>query len=348
MAEPSPFLLWETSLTLRTGGGHSSNPSLANFPQARQPSAFLEYGGDLMFFRLPTETDSAYVLFSGDNREYLDAGNIPGEQNFLAVGNYLHESPSWWKSGATVSYVYVNQFLDLSEIDSGIGTAQIQGNTINFRPAFGATWSPEWNVLLELPINRQQFSNTTGDFTDYGPVLSLNRVLPHGSLATLSYAWNHRDYDDTPMRTSDGTAIPGSLARLLYNHVNLRWQHHWDAQRRWSTTARLGFTAARDDGSGYYDFNRYRASGVVRYRLGRWSALAEGGGTWTDYRVQTVALDDDALRSIRNLFASLRLEWNVWRELTWNLTFAWDSSVGNVALDSYLVRTLSTGVEWEF
>ncbi len=139
MLEPSPFLLWETSLTLRTGGGHSSNPSLANFPQARQPSAFLEYGGDLMFFRLPTETDSAYLLFSGDNREYLDADNIPGEQNFLALAQYLHESPSWWKSGATVSYIYVNQFLDLSEIDSGIGTAQIQGNTINFRPSFGAT-----------------------------------------------------------------------------------------------------------------------------------------------------------------------------------------------------------------
>jgi len=348
MAEPSPFQLWDTSLSIRSGGGHSSNPSLANLPAARQPSAFLEYGGELMFFRLPTGGDNAYVFISGDDRRYLNPKSVPGEQNFVALASYTHESPSWWMAGSTVSYVYLHQVIDLSEIDSGIGTAAIRGNTLNFKPMFGVHWSTNWQGQVELPINRQMFSNTAGDFLELGPLFTLSRALTHSSQISLTYAWHRRAYDDTPLFGATGVRIPESLEVLNYNHLNLRWRQNWDAEKHWTTTARLGLTAARDNGAGFYDYNRYRASGIVRYQAGRWSAQIEGGAYWSDYQVQFVSTDNPALRSQQTVFAQAQLEFQVWRGLKWNVSFAYDQSVGNVALDTYLVRTLTTGLGWEF
>ena len=349
MLEPSPIQLWDTSLTLRTGGGHASNPSLANLSSARQPSAFLEYGGDLMFFRLPTGGDNAYIFLSGDDRRYLSAENIPGEQNFVALATYTHDSPSWWKAGATVSFVYLHQVIDLSEIDSGIGTAEVKGNTLNFRPMWGGTWDTNWLAQLELPLNRQMFSTeATGDFLELGPQVTLTRYLARSSQVSLSYAWLRRAYDDTPLREPDGDLLPGTLEVLNYNHLNLRWRQFWDTEKHWSSTARLGFTTARDNGPGYYDFNRYRASGLVRYERDRWALQFEGGALWSDYLLQSVSNLNLTPRSQRNVFAVAEFEYRVWRALKWNVSFAYDQSVGNVALDSYLSRTVTTGVEWEF
>lgn len=348
MEEPSPVLLWDTSLTLRSGGGHNSNPSLAYLSSARKPSAFLEYGGDLMFFRLPAGGDSAYVFISGDDRRYLTADEVPGEQNFIAVANYTHESPSWWRAGSTFSYVYLHQYLDLSEIDSGVGTARVRGNNLNFKPMVGMTWKTNWQGQLELPVSRQFFSGTAGDFLDLGPLLTFTRRLDRGSQVSLAYGWTRRAYDDTPFLTPDEPSGFGELEILRYNNVNLRWQQNWDADKHWSTTARFGLTTARDNGSGYYDYDRYRISGTVRYERKRWTLLIEGGVTWTDYLVQTVSETDSSLRYQHHLFASIRLEYLLWESLKWNAAFAYERSTGNLNADNYLVRTVSTGLEWEF
>ena len=57
MAEPSPFLLWDATLSLRTSASFNSNPSLAYLGEFRQPAAYFEYGGDLMFYRVGREVN---------------------------------------------------------------------------------------------------------------------------------------------------------------------------------------------------------------------------------------------------------------------------------------------------
>ena len=103
MAEPSPFLLWDATLSLRTSAGFNSNPSLAYLGEFRQPAAYFEYGGDLMFYRVPTDGDSVYIFFSGEDRRYFNVEEVPGQQNFLSQFKYEHESPSWWNAGGTRS-----------------------------------------------------------------------------------------------------------------------------------------------------------------------------------------------------------------------------------------------------
>jgi hypothetical protein len=214
---------------------------------------------------------------------------------------------------------------------------------------WGGTWDTNWLVQLELPINRQMFATeATGDFLELGPQVTLTRNLARSSQVSLSYAWLRRAFDNVPLREINGTPLPGTLEVLNYNHLNLRWRQNWDADKHWSSTARLGFTTARDNGPGFYDFNRYRASGVVRYEGNRWALQFEGGALWSDYLLQSVSSTNLEPRSQRNVFAIAEFEYQVWRALKWNVSFAYDQSVGNVALDTYLSRTVTTGVEWEF
>ena len=81
MLEPGPFLLWDTTFTLRAGGGHKDNPTYA--PTFREPAGFMSLGADLLLLRLPTEGNSFHLFFTGDDRRYFGAPNARKEQNFV-------------------------------------------------------------------------------------------------------------------------------------------------------------------------------------------------------------------------------------------------------------------------
>lgn len=72
MAEPSPFLLWDLSTTLRPSVGYKTNPTLAN-TAFREGSSFINLGVELLLFRLPTGPDSFHFYFSADDRRYVDS-----------------------------------------------------------------------------------------------------------------------------------------------------------------------------------------------------------------------------------------------------------------------------------
>jgi hypothetical protein len=348
MAEPSPFLLWDSSLSMRASGGYNSNPSLAYLGEFRQPAAFFEYGGDLMFYRLPADGDSAYIFVSGDDRRYFNADQVPGQQNFLTQFKYDHESPSWWNAGASLVWMYANQVIDLSDLDNGVGTAQVKALTIALRPSFSARLGTNWLAGFELPLMRQGLTAPADGYFEVGPQLLLTRKLPNASTASIGYSWTWRPYDDSPLLTPGGEIISGSLERLRYNSVNVRWQQNWDRDRAWRTTLFGGFTATRDNGLGYYDYNRFRVGGAVQYQVGRWILSGDGSAGWYQYVEQTTAPEETALRERQEFSVGVQVSFQVSDRVQWVTRFTWETSISNIPQDTYDATTASMGLEVEF
>lgn len=348
MAEMSPFGLWDASLSIRTSGGFNSNPSLAYLEEFRQPAPFFEYGGDLMLIRAPTDNNSVYVFLSGDDRRYFNVEEVPGQQNFLSQFRFEHESPTWWSAGGNLTWMYLNQVLDLSNFDTGVGTAQVTGQTVILRPEFSARLGTNWVLTLEVPLMRQGFSEPADGFFEVGSQLLLTRQLGRDSTVSLGYSWVWRPYDSSPLLTPGGEIIPGTLERLRYNSVNGRWQHFWGRDRQWRTTVFSGFIAARDNGLGYYDYNRYRVGGSVQFRRGRWRVMVEGGVQWYDYIEQTKAPEETDLRERQEYNLGLEMGFEVNRRIRWLVRFTWDDSVANIPQDTYNAKVASTGFEFEF
>ncbi|MFO1461700.1 MAG: outer membrane beta-barrel protein [Verrucomicrobiota bacterium] len=353
MAEPSPFVLWDSTLTLRTSGGYNSNPSLAFQSEARHPAAFFEYGGDLLFFRLPTDGDTASIFLSGDDRRYFSNEDVPGQQNFLSQFSYEHESPSWWNAGGNLIWMYANQVVDLSELGAyPKGPEQVQGNTVIFRPNFSGRIGTNWLAGIELPLTYQGLSVAPDGFLEAGPQLLLTRRLRNGSTASIGYSWSERVYSTaTPLLTPGGEVInPVTLVveHLQLNTVNGKWQQYWDREKQWRTTLSSGFTTARDNGTGYYNYNRFRVGAGIQANLGRWILSLDGAASWYQYTEQTSAPEESTLRDRQEYSVGLQASYEITDHVRSFVRFSWETSIANTPQDNYGATTSAAGFEFEF
>ena len=100
MLEPGPFLLWDTTFTVRGGGGHKDNPSYApDFARSfREPGAFMALGAEVLLLRVPTDGNSFFLFFTGDDRRYFDAPDVRKEQTFVTQAQFKHEGTGWTTS----------------------------------------------------------------------------------------------------------------------------------------------------------------------------------------------------------------------------------------------------------
>ncbi|MCW5558193.1 MAG: hypothetical protein KIT22_10230 [Verrucomicrobiae bacterium] len=351
-----PFTLWDVSVSFQLGGGYNSNPSLTAIADARQPSSFLEYGGDLLFVRVPTDGNTLSILLGGSDRRYFGTESVLPQQSVFTQFSFLHESPSWWSAGVNATWLHINEVVDLSSLDNGllVGTGQLQGQTVIVRPNLSARLGTNWLASVELPLTRQAFSEPADSYYEVGPQALLTRKLPHDSTASLGYSWTWRPYDDSPQINPNGEILlGGGMERLQYHSANFRWQQNWDADKHWRTLVNSSYTIARDSGGGYYDYNSPRVSGQFTYRTDRWEVTASASAIWYHYTQRTVSAAETALRERREYTAGLRFKYEFTEHVSGLLGFEWESSksnfiLGGVAVETYNAKTVSLGIQVEY
>jgi len=351
-----PFLLWDVSVTFESGGGYNSNPSLTSIDDARQPSSFFEYGGDVLFVRVPTGGNTLSILLGGSDRRYFGTDDVLPQQSVFTQFSFLHESPSWWNAGANVTWVHINEIVDLSSLDNGllVGTGQLQGQTVIVRPNFSARLGTNWLATFEVPLGRQGFSEPADGYFEVGPQAFLTRKLPHESTVSVGYSWTWRPYDESPQINPNGEILlDGGVERLQYNAVNFRWQQNWDSEKRWRTALTSSYTMARDSGGGYYEYNSPRVSGQFSYRGDRWEAAVDVGAIWYNYTQRTAGTAETSLRERQEYSVGFRFKRQITEHVSGVLGFTWESSesnfiLGGVAVETYNAKTVSLGVQIEY
>lgn len=351
-----PFLLWDVSVSFESGGGYNSNPSLTSIDDARQPSSFFEYGGDVLFVRVPTDGNTISVLLGGSDRRYFGTEDVLPQQSVFTQFSYLHESPSWWNAGANVTWVHINEIVDLSSLDNGllVGTGQLQGQTVLVRPNFSARLGTQWLATMDLLLGRQGFSEPADGYYEVGPQALLTRKLPQDSALSVGYAWTWRPYDESPQINPNGEILlDGGVERLQYNAVNLRWRQNWDPEKRWRTALTSAYTVVRDTGGGYYDYNSPRIGGQVSYRADRWEVSLDAGAIWYNYTQRTTGAAETSLRARQEYSAALRFKYRLSERVAGVLGFGWESSESNfilngVAVETYNAKTVSLGIQIEY
>jgi hypothetical protein len=85
--------------------------------------------------------------------------------------------------------------------------------------------------------------------------------------------------------------------------VEFGWHHVWDAKGYWQTTTKVGVESSKDNGSGYYDYNRYYLGQRLRYRAKTWEVSAMIRAAYYHFPVQMVSPTDSALREKTQIVA---------------------------------------------
>ena len=349
MTEPGPFLLWDTSLTLRSGGGHADNPTYA--PSFREPSGFMVLGADLLVLRLPSDGNSAYLFFTGDDRRFFSAPSVRKEQTFATQAMLKHEWTDWTGT-LTAQHLYADQAFDLSEEGSGTnapvqGHVQARGHGLGIRPALRRSLGDGWWSEGEVGFARQYFGEPLDGYGERSMKLTLGRLYAPKCSLELALAGSLRLYDDSALLAADGSYLAGTREELATRAVEGIWRHTWGAKGRWRTVLRGSATRVEDNGQGYFDHDKLSSSAQVQFESGRWTAKLTGKFVRFTYAVQQVPAPGSGARARDEVTAEARLEYRLRPQLKCVAIVSEERSLGNSVFDTFSARTVSAGLEWD-
>ncbi|HAV63693.1 MAG TPA: hypothetical protein DCY13_15170 [Verrucomicrobiales bacterium] len=339
--------LWDQSFNLRLGAGHNDNLLLSNLNEESSP--MLVSGFDLTLFRLPIDGNHLNFFASLDDRRYPEGQAVPSEQTVLAVAQARRDFSEAWLGGLTGQYFYQNQVVDASLTEADVTTLPVQGH--QFVTTTDWRWRSHsvWWLQADLSGQRQLFEQELlDDYWQYGPKLSLGWNYRHKSDVELGYEFSRRDYASREQYTAGGLPVAGTRLHYLNHGVELAWRHHFDEAQRWRLYSRLGWSRNEDNGSGYFNFDRYLASSQLRYRNDPWEVRLQARITWYEYDLQRSDVDpnDERQRTLVSLGA--RLERKISRAVRLVAEYDFEQAVSNLSFDEYTANVVSLGMDWQF
>jgi hypothetical protein len=344
--EPEAPRHWEQTFNLRTWSGYKDNVLLGN--QQTVESPFLAGGADYFLWRMPSNGWDYTLFLTADYIRYLNDEHVDDETTVLAHSRLQKEWNEKWKSTAIVEYLFFDQVFDNSTFDQEIGSVQIQGQSLQFKPGVERRWNQAWRTGLELTANRQEFRALIDDYWELGPRVSVAREYGNRSELSFWYEWGRRIHDSRFARNRSGLALAGEDLEFDRQELNVQLKHHWDKQRRWRTSTRIGLERNTDNSSGYYDFWKPALSQQIRFQAETWQWQAGIRLSYYDYDVQPVEAGATETRERLTWLASIRFEKTIWRDFKAFAEFEHENATSNLALDEYRVNTVFAGFDWEF
>lgn len=343
LAGPAPLAVWDATLRATAGGGYRHN--VLRTSVAPESSGFVAAAGDLSVMRLAESGAQATFLFMGEDTRYLDAPSVDKEQWFSGTAQASWPLGPADQVGGWLQYFYQNQVVDVSETEVELRRVLIEGHGVSVRPEWQHTLWPGWHLKLEGTMHRQFYRATLDQYWEGAGRLGLTHEYGRRSEWSVGFQSRHRFYDTRLQYDQQAQPIPGT--RLVYWQPELTgaWRHHWDANRHWRTTTRLSLMLNRDNGSGYFDYNRLLVAQQLRWSRGGWQATTQARLGWYRYDLQRIT-GQRRYRAYCEL--DLRLERRLGKH---GLLYAaaqreWDFS--NDPLDEYRDWMASAGLGAEF
>ena len=340
-------LLWDTDFTLRAGLGYKDNVLLS--PVAPQGSGYFTSGLDLLILRLPLDSLKCQFSITGDDvRYWRDIQGVNREDLFQVSAQLEKYFGGHWRAGLELRDVYTDQVLQELVSTGGVQAIEANGDVLMARPFVRCDLGTNWWGQLEAPISREWWQSPLDDYWKYGAQVILGRDYGRQSEITLTGGGFYIAHDYWEALDSSGNPIPGTTLAIWRELVELKWLHHWDGARHWSSTTRLGFQRDRDNGGGYFNYDRYALSYTLRFQTKDWQIEGTAVASYYDFLVQPAVTTPGPTLHLAPLTLSVRVERRLVKSLRLFATYEYEQSFSNDPTSEYKVNVASGGLSWEF
>jgi len=290
----------------------------------------------------------ALFLFSGENIHYFSAPSLENEWTVLVLGQVKKDVGRNWKIGLTGQYFFQDQVLDVSMFATEQAVLPVKGHRLTGRPMVRWDFRRPFWLEIEGAIHQQYLLRPLDDFREAGPRLTLGVDISRSSDLTISHEYLRRWHETRTQVDREGFSLPGTELEFDLHRLELAWRQDWDTKRRWRSTTKLTLDINTDNGSGFYDYQRYQFSQILRHKAPTWEIRGQARIAYYDYPVQTVSFDDDSKRRRTALRFNLRGEKNLGKAVKIFAEYEHERSLSDFFLDDYEVNTIMTGIDWEF
>jgi len=345
-AEPAKPPVWSRALNLKGALGYKDNVLLRNYP--RGGSGFWETAADFSAIRLNQAGGPNWTFFATvEDRRYFNSDEVQKEQLFLAHAKVEQELREGWKTGAVLQYLFADQVFDASDSEELLSSIQLRSHNFLAAPFISASLPRQSRIELKFNARRQEFGQPLDDYWEIGPQWVFTKTYGHRSELFAGYSFEHRPYDTRRQTALNSRSIPGTSLRFNQHEFEAGLNHSWDAPRHWRTRLRFAYERNDENGTGYYDYDRFRLSARMGYYAKDWEATLGARATHYAYDLQPVPGGDE-IRRFWESSVELRFERVLWRKLRGFAVWERELVSSNDESEEYRANTILAGAEWEF
>jgi len=200
-------------------------------------------------------------------------------------------------------------------------------------------------MRLEAVGGPQLYWGVVDSYWEAGGKLSLGRTYGHRSELSLSFQSLHWLYDDREQSDLEGMSVPGTSLVFWRPELFVQWRHSFDVQRRWTATTKVGWLWNNDNGSGYWNYDRFVLSQKLRWRQYGWEVAAGARFGWYLYANQMIGNEH---RERSYVIVDLRVERRLTKRLFLYASGESEWNWSNQSLDQYSDWTAGAGIGVEF
>lgn len=287
--DDQPVVEWDFESEVAFSGGYKENILQSSI--ADESSGFFRTSADLSAMRF-AETGS-YLLFYlfGEDTRYFDAPSVNYEQFISLVANGASPMGDDDMIGLDTTYLYIRQIYDASETQAIQRRLLVLGHSLTLQPYWEHEYGDKWGHSFDFRVFRQIYEVELDDYLEMEGLLQLIRTYGHRSEWSIGYGYMQRHYDTREQFDEDGLIVPGTDLMYVQNKLFGEWRHYFDEDRNWRSLTKFSGMMNRDNGSGYFDYDRMLLRQQLRWDNDVWELSGNARFGWYFYKLQTVGED---------------------------------------------------------
>lgn len=345
-AAPTPDLpelpTWTTTADLSLAAGYRDNLLLS--PTRPDRSSLLRAEAEVMALKVPVGDFDGFAYLDLVETRYLDGRNTDHERTAIFAGEARWQPGPAFKGTWLLQAYHQDQVLDVSVTEADLSTAQLQ--VTGFATGPSARWNfASFFVDAKVLTRRDTYRDDIDGYVDSEGAFATGYTWGHDSELSLGVARRLRDHDSRQQYTVSGRPIAGTRLKTRQSDANLTWTQNFDAAKKLRLTATLARQWSRDNGTGYFNYDRDTARARLTWKSDPWEN--EFGAEVNRYRfpVQFIGLGINPDVRRKN---ELRLSWELTRRLSDSLaTFLYlerEQSRSNDDRSRFTVNTVYAGL----
>lgn len=301
---------WTTTVDLKTGAGYRRNLLLS--PTGAENSSLVRAELEVLALKVPVGHFDGYAYATFTETRFLADASTDHERTAIVAGEARWQPPSAVKAGWSIQAYHQDQVFDVSLTEAELSTAQLKITGFATGPNVAIHAGPG-RLEARLIGRRDRYARELDGYDEGEGSLKLAFPLGERLGFALTGSRRERHHDSRPQFTVSGRPISGSLLETTQSgyQADLVWTLDPESKRRLTATG--GEQTSRDNGSGYFDYQRDFARLQFADRTDRWEY--EITGEFNDYRFPSqfigIGIDPELRRK-----SEVRLAAEVSRELT--------------------------------
>lgn len=337
---------WDFEATLSGSVGYKDNILLQPVPT--ESSGYWRTGLELFLWRLPEGRTEFILMADAVDVRYFHTEETEGEQVTFVHGAFHWLTTDWSKLSLKGQVIYQDQVLDMSAYESETYIGQVQVFSYNFDPVWEVSLTRDLTVALTGIARADRFRQGPDDFEDFGGRFGVGYRLGLWGELDLRYTALTRDFATRNQYTAGGRPLIGTSLSVDQRNAELRFKIGTGSSAQWKLRTKLAWLEYRDNGSGYFDYDRSTFGLELTWAPGPWRFTLGGDYHRYDYLIQTVWVGQLEKRKKDDIYGNLRMERRLTESLRWHIEGTWESSDTNAAYGTYDAGNLFTGIDWTF